>query len=148
MVARIMLDGHDKSITRKLASLRHAEVSKVAKYNNGLPLLNKPVWQLAFGGIIFSYVYKPDAVDKRDIIEIILLSKGPNLIPNKVLNRMNQTAQVLTFVGHPDEDQVKTIFDKQLAKAEEALREEKAARSKTFSPYTSFSTDDHTLTTV
>ncbi len=148
MKTRIMLDGHDKSITRKLASLRRHGVSKVTKYNDGLPLLGNPVWRLAFGGIFFSYVYKSSAVDERDTIEVIILTKGPELIPSKVLNRMNQTAQVLTFVGHPDEQQIKTIFDKQYAAAKEALEAEKASRSKTFSPYTSFSTHEPMPTTV
>ena len=122
MKARIMLNGRDKSVERRIASLRHQQLSQVVKYNDGLPVLGTPVWKMAFGGIIFSYVYKPSAADKRDIIDIIMLSNFVGKVPSKVLHRMNQTAEALTFVGHPDEEQVKTIFQRQYDEAVEALK--------------------------
>lgn len=122
MKARIMLNGRDKSVERRIASLRHQQLSQVAKYNDGLPVLGTPVWKMAFGGIIFSYVYKPSAADKRDIIDIVMLPNFLGKVPNKVLCRMNQSAEVMTFIGHPDEEQVKTIFQRQYEEAVEALK--------------------------
>lgn len=121
MKTRIMLSGRDKTIEHKCASLRQQHLCSVVKYNDGLPLLGKPVWRLAFGGVAFNYVYKPSSQDKRDIISVKLLP-NPGITPtNKVINRMNQSAEVLTFVGHPDDEQVLTIFQREYTAAAEAL---------------------------